>query len=227
MCLIKPLGSRSCSCWWLWWGEVWIMISRAPRESDQDLSFFTRTKIPKFCFSTKFSILLRRIFFMCHFFGQYSCNCKFERPQQKLSVLTWSIFFLHFPACNCLHFHLKVMICSFPSMHNGSVPLGKQELEFCSFKSSLSLSNWKYRYHFHFLIENTDYVIWRMLSLPNCATLFGFLQGSEVVLWTAPFHYHYIWFSYPVCDSFLKAFVGVFSWTCKIFLAIQAPKYIK
>ena len=29
------------------------MISRAPRESDQDLSFFTRTKIPKFCFFHK------------------------------------------------------------------------------------------------------------------------------------------------------------------------------
>ena len=75
------------------------MISRAPRESDQDLSFFTRTKIPKFRFSTKFSILVRSTFFMCHFLVNI---------QQKLSVS--SADFLE--AFSSSIFHLAIVCTS-------------------------------------------------------------------------------------------------------------------
>ena len=117
------------------------MISRAPRESDQDLSFFTQTKIPKFRFSTKFSILVRSTFFMCHFLVNI---------QQKLQCLVLT-FLKHF-----LPPFSSLQLFALPSKgHDLLISINAQWVR----SRQWGIKRWNFKvssYYLHFLVENTN-----------------------------------------------------------------------
>ena len=72
MCLIKPLGSRSCSCWWLWWGGGLNNDLKGPKRVRPGPLLFHSDQNTQILFFHKIFNFGSEYIFHVSLFGQYS-----------------------------------------------------------------------------------------------------------------------------------------------------------